>query len=312
MGQIYHSLAELVGNTPMLELCACEKKYNLPAKIFAKLEYMNPVGSVKDRSAVSMLNRAEVAGIIRPGATTLIVPSQGNIAISLAAYAAAKGYHIMVVVPERCSIERRKLFQYVGAELVLTETMRGMRGAIAKARELACTMPDSYLLDPFEDPANPLCHKVSTGLEIWNDTMGKVDIFVAGIGSGGTITGIGEYLKLLNPQIHVAAVEPAGPPLLSQGRIGAAKIRGIGASFIPKVLNTSVYDEIICVTDEDAYKTTREIARTEGAMVGFSSGAALWACVQLARRPENAGKNIVTIFSDSAERYIETDLFDEW
>lgn len=311
MGRIYHSITELIGNTPMMELCAMEKKYGLQAKILAKLEYLNPVGSIKERPAMSILDRAEASGIIHPG-MALILPSQGDMAISMAALAAVRGYRFIIVVPERCSPERRKLFRYLGAELVLTETLRGMRGAIAKAKELAQTMPDSYLVDPFEDPANSLAHKLSTGLEIWNDTMGKVDVFVAGVGSGGTITGVGEYLKILNPDIRVIAVEPASSPLLSQGRLGAAKIRGIGASFVPKILNTSVYDEIIAVTDEDAYRTTREIARTEGILAGFSSGAVLWASIQLAKRPEYKDKNIVTIFSDSAERYIETDLFDEW
>lgn len=311
MGRIYHSVTELIGNTPLMEMCAVERKYGLQARILAKLEYLNPVGSVKERPAMSILDRAEAAGIIHPG-MALILPSQGDMAISMAALAAARGYRFLVVVPERCSPERRRLFQYLGAELVLTETLRGMRGSIAKAKELAQTMPDSYLIDPFEDPANSLAHKLSTGLEIWNDTTGKVDVFVAGIGSGGTITGVGEYLKMLNPAIRVVAVEPAASPLLSQGKLGAAKIKGIGASFIPKILNTSVYDEIIPVTDEAAYQTTREIARTEGILAGVSSGAALWACIQLAKRGEYRDKNIVTIFSDSAERYIETDLFDEW
>ncbi len=311
MGQVFHSVSELVGNTPLMELCAFEKKHGLQAKILAKLEFMNPVGSIKDRTAMSMLDRAEVAGTIRPG-MALILPSQGDMSVSVAALAAARGYRVIIVVPERCSQERRRLFRYLGAELVLTETLRGMKGAIAKAKEMARTMPDSYLVDPFEDPSNPLAHKVSTGLEIWNDTAGKVDVFVAGVGSGGTITGVGEYLKLLNPAVRVVAVEPANSPMLSQGRPGAAKIRGIGASFIPKVLNTSVYDEIICVTDEDAYRTAREIARVEGILPGVSSGAALWACAQIAKRSEYRDKHIVTIFSDSAERYIETDIFDEW
>ncbi len=311
MGKIYSSVAELIGNTPILELRAYEQHYQIQAEILAKLEYVNPIGSVKDRAARSMLDRAESDGTIRPG-MTLILPSQGDVAISLAALAVPRGYRFLIVVPERCSIERRRLFHYIGAELVLTESLRGMRGAIAKARELSQTMPDSYLLDPFADPANPLAHKLSTGLEVWNDTDGRIDVFVAGVGSGGTITGVGGYLKLLNPKIHVVAVEPAGSPVLSTGRVGAAKIKGIGASFVPKVLDTGVYDEIISVTDQDAYETTRELARIEGLLVGPSSGAALWACRQLAGRKEFHRKRITTVFSDSAERYIETDLFDEW
>ena len=309
MGRYYHSVSELIGHTPLLELTGFERANQLPAKILAKLEYLNPVGSSKDRTALALLDQAEADGRLQKG-MTIIEPSQGNLAISLATLAVARGYHFVVVVPETCKVERRKLFVYLGAEIVLTDGALGMRGAIAKAHEMAAERTDVCLIDGFRDQANPKIHKVSTGLEIWNDTSGKVDIFVAGIGTGGTITGVGEYLKLFDSSIQVVAVEPARSPVLTKGEIGVSKIKGIGASFIPAVLNTSVYDEVIDVEDEDAYQTTRQLVRTDGIMAGISSGAVAWACAQLAMRPENKGKTIVTIFADSAERYINDSLFE--
>ncbi|MGN1467080.1 MAG: cysteine synthase A [Ruminococcus sp.] len=306
----YKSITELVGKTPVLELTNYNKSHNLEATILAKLEYFNPAGSVKDRIAKAMIEDAEASGKLKPGAT-LIEPTSGNTGIGLASIAAAKGYRIIITMPETMSVERRNLMKAYGAELVLTEGSKGMKGAIAKAKELAETIPGSFIPGQFENPANPKAHKNTTGPEIWEDTDGKVDIFVAGVGTGGTVTGVGEYLKEKNPNVKIVAVEPASSPVLSKGVAGSHKIQGIGAGFVPDTLNTKVYDEIIAVENEDAFETGREIARNDGVLVGISSGAAVWAATELAKRPENKGKTIVVLLPDTGDRYLSTPLFSE-
>lgn len=306
----YKSITELVGKTPVLELTNYNKAHNLEATILAKLEYFNPAGSVKDRIAKAMIEDAEASGKLKPGAT-LIEPTSGNTGIGLASIAAAKGYRIIITMPETMSVERRNLMKAYGAELVLTEGSKGMKGAIAKAKELAETIPGSFIPGQFENPANPKAHKNTTGPEIWEDTDGKVDIFVAGVGTGGTVTGVGEYLKEKNPNVKIVAVEPASSPVLSKGVAGSHKIQGIGAGFVPDTLNTKVYDEIIAVENEDAFDTGREIARNDGVLVGISSGAAVWAATELAKRPENKGKTIVVLLPDTGDRYLSTPLFSE-
>ena len=308
MSNIYTSAAQLIGGTPLLELTHLEKELGLEAKIVAKLEYFNPAGSVKDRIAKAMIEDAEARGVLKPGAT-LIEPTSGNTGIGLASVAAAKGYRLIITMPETMSVERRQLMKAYGAELVLTEGAKGMKGAIAKAEELAKEIPDSFIPGQFVNPANPAVHKATTGPEIWADTDGAVDIFVAGVGTGGTITGVGEYLKEQNPDVYVVAVEPADSPVLSEGRSGSHKIQGIGAGFVPDVLNTKVYDEIIPVANESAFSAGRQIGRSEGVLVGISSGAAVWAAIQLARRPENKGKTIVVLLPDTGDRYLSTPLF---
>ncbi|GHT35884.1 cysteine synthase [Planctomycetales bacterium] len=305
---VYKSITELVGRTPLLELVNYGKKNNLQATILGKLEYFNPAGSVKDRITVAMIDDAEANGKLKPGAT-LIEPTSGNTGIGLAAVAAARGYKIILTMPETMSIERRNLLKAYGAELVLTEGAKGMKGAIAKAQELLDATPGAFIPGQFDNPANPEIHRKTTGPEIWNDTNGKIDFFVAGIGTGGTITGAGGFLKSKNPNIKVIAVEPAASPVLSKGTPGPHKIQGIGAGFVPKVLDTSVYDEIIPVENEDAFATGRSLGVVEGVLVGISSGAALWAATELAKRKENAGKTIVTILPDTGERYLSTLLF---
>lgn len=306
--KIYGSLTELVGNTPLLEVKNYEAKNELQAKILAKLEYFNPAGSVKDRIAKAMIEDAEASGRLKPGAT-IIEPTSGNTGIGLASIATAKGYKIIITMPETMSQERRTLMKAYGAELVLTEGAKGMAGAIAKAEELAKEIPGSMLAGQFVNPANPKAHFETTGPEIWEDTDGQVDIFVAGVGTGGTITGVGEYLKSKNPNVKVVAVEPATSPVLSKGYSGAHKIQGIGAGFVPEILNTKIYDEVIAVANEDAFATGRAFARMEGILVGISSGAALYAATQLAKRPENKGKNIVVLLPDTGDRYLSTTLF---
>ncbi|HCL03649.1 MAG TPA: cysteine synthase A [Lachnoclostridium phytofermentans] len=308
--RIAKNLTDLIGNTPLLELSSFVKKQDLNANIIGKLEYFNPAGSVKDRIAKAMIEDAEEKGLIKEGAV-IIEPTSGNTGIGLASVANARGYRIILTMPETMSIERRNLLKAYGAELVLTDGSLGMKGAIAKAEELAKDIPNSFIPGQFINPANPEVHRKTTGPEIWKDTEGNVDIFVAGIGTGGTITGTGEYLKSQNPNIKIVAVEPASSPVLSKGVAGPHKIQGIGAGFIPDTLNTKVYDEIITVENEDAFSTGREIAKTEGLLVGISSGAAVYAAVQLAKRPENAGKNIVVILPDTGERYLSTPLFSE-
>ena len=310
MSKIYTSADQLIGHTPLLELTHIEKQEDLKATILAKLEYFNPAGSVKDRIAKKMIDDAEATGKLKPG-SVIIEPTSGNTGIGLAAVAAAKGYRIIIVMPETMSVERRQLMKAYGAELVLSEGAKGMKGAIAKANELAAEIPNSFIPGQFVNPANPAVHKASTGPEIWEDTDGAVDLFVAGVGTGGTITGVGEYLKEQNPNVKVVAVEPATSPVLSKGVAGAHKIQGIGAGFVPDVLNTKVYDEIIAVKNEDAFATGREIGRSEGVLVGISSGAAVYAAIQLAKRPENAGKNIVVLLPDTGDRYLSTPLFAE-
>jgi len=310
MSEINKSFTGLIGNTPLLELVNIENKNNLSAKIVAKLEYFNPAGSVKDRIAKAMIEDAEEKGLLQQG-SVIIEPTSGNTGIGLAAVAASKGYRIILTMPETMSVERRNLLKAYGAELVLTEGTLGMKGAIAKAKELAETTPNSFIPGQFENPANPAIHKATTGPEIWRQTDGKVDIFVAGVGTGGTITGVGEYLKSQNPNVKVIAVEPAGSPVLSEGKSGPHKIQGIGAGFVPSVLNTSVYDEIIRVENEDAFKIGKEIARSEGILVGISSGAAAWAAIEIAKRQENAGKTIVVLLPDTGDRYLSTPLFTE-
>ena len=305
---IYTSADQLIGRTPLLELTRIEAAEGLKAKVLAKLEYFNPAGSVKDRIAKAMIDDAEAAGRLKPGAT-IIEPTSGNTGIGLAAVAAARGYRIIIVMPETMSVERRQLMKAYGAELVLTEGAKGMKGAIAKAEELAGQIENSFIPAQFDNPANPAAHLATTGPEIYEDTDGKVDIFVAGVGTGGTITGVGQYLKSKNPAVKVVAVEPADSPVLSKGTAGPHKIQGIGAGFVPKVLDTGVYDEIIPVANEDAFATGRLIGQREGVLVGISSGAAAWAAIQLAKRPENAGKTIVALLPDTGDRYLSTPLF---
>jgi cysteine synthase A len=310
MARIYKSLTDLIGKTPLLELTNYEKKHGLKATIIAKLEYYNPAGSVKDRIAKSMIEDAEEKGLLRPD-SVIIEPTSGNTGIGLASVAAARGYRIILTMPETMSIERRNLLKAYGAEIVLTEGSKGMKGAIAKAEELAKEIPNSFIPGQFINQANPAVHKATTGPEIWDDTEGKVDIFVSGIGTGGTITGAGGFLKSKNPAIKIVAVEPAGSPVLSKGTPGSHKIQGIGAGFVPQVLDTGIYDEILTVENDDAFATGRELARTEGLLAGISSGAALWAATELARRPENVGKNIVVILPDTGERYLSTPIFSD-
>ena len=308
MANIYQSADQLIGKTPLLELTNIEKKYGLKAKILAKLEYFNPAGSVKDRIAKAMIDDAEASGKLCP-ASVIIEPTSGNTGIGLASVATARGYRIILVMPETMSIERRQLMKAYGAELVLTEGAKGMKGAIAKAQELAAEFPNSFIPSQFTNPANPKTHRENTGPEIYEDTDGKVDIFVAGVGTGGTVTGVGEYLKSKNPNVKVVAVEPATSAVLSTGVAGAHKIQGIGAGFVPEVLNTKIYDEIVTVTNEDAFATGKLIGKSEGVLVGISSGAATWAAIELARREENAGKNIVVLLPDTGDRYLSTPLF---
>ena len=308
MSNIYTSADQLIGNTPLLELTHIEQTENLQAKVLAKLEYFNPAGSVKDRIAKAMIDDAEAAGKLKPG-SVIIEPTSGNTGIGLASVAAARGYRIIIVMPETMSVERRQLMKAYGAELVLTDGAKGMKGAIAKADELAKEIPNSFVPGQFVNPANPEAHRRTTGPEIWHDTDGKVDIFVAGVGTGGTITGTGSYLKAQNPAVKVVAVEPATSPVLSKGTAGAHKIQGIGAGFVPDVLDTKVYDEIITVSNEDAFATGKLVGHKEGVLVGISSGAAVWAAVELAKRPENKGKNIVVLLPDTGDRYLSTPLF---
>ena len=310
MSNIYTSADQLIGKTPLLELTHMEKELALEARILAKLEYFNPAGSVKDRIAKAMIDDAEQKGLLKPG-SVIIEPTSGNTGIGLASVAAARGYRIIIVMPDTMSVERRQLVKAYGAELVLTEGAKGMKGAIAKADELAKEIPDSFIPGQFVNPANPAVHRATTGPEIWEDTDGKVDIFVAGVGTGGTVTGVGEYLKSQNPNVKVVAVEPAGSPVLSKGTPGAHKIQGIGAGFVPAVLNTGIYDEIIPVDNEDAFATGRKIGKSEGVLVGISSGAAVFAAIELAKRPENRGKTIVALLPDTGDRYLSTPLFAE-
>ena len=307
-GKIYTSADQLIGKTPLLELTHIEKQEGLEAKILAKLEYFNPAGSVKDRIAKAMIDDAEEKGLLKEG-SVIIEPTSGNTGIGLASVAAARGYRILIVMPETMSVERRQIMKAYGAELVLTEGAKGMKGAIAKAEELAGEIPNSFLPGQFVNPANPAAHRASTGPEIWEDTDGAVDIFVAGVGTGGTITGVGEYLKSRNPKVKVVAVEPETSPVLSKGTAGAHKIQGIGAGFVPDVLNTEVYDEIIPVSNEDAFATGKRIGKSEGVLVGISSGAAVYAAIQLAKRLENKGKTIVALLPDTGDRYLSTPLF---
>ena len=308
MSRIYTSADQLIGRTPLLELTHIEKKFGLNARILAKLEYFNPGGSVKDRVALAMIDDAEAKGAVKPG-SVIIEPTSGNTGIGLASVAAARGYRIIIVMPETMSVERRQLMKAYGAELVLTEGAKGMKGAIAKAAELAKEIPGSFVPDQFVNPANPKAHFETTGPEIWADTDGQVDYFVAGVGTGGTVTGVGRYLKSQNAAVKVVAVEPKSSAVLSTGVAGAHKIQGIGAGFVPEVLDTAVYDEIIAVADEDAFRLGRELGRSEGVLVGISSGAALWAAIELAKRPENAGKTIVALLPDTGDRYLSTPLF---
>ena len=308
MSVIYTSADQLIGKTPLLELTHIEKNEGLDATILAKLEYFNPAGSVKDRIAKAMIDDAEAKGLLKEG-SVIIEPTSGNTGIGLASVAAARGYRIIIVMPETMSVERRQLMKAYGAELELTEGSKGMKGAIARADELAKEIPNAFIPGQFVNPANPAIHKATTGPEIWADTDGKVDIFVAGVGTGGTITGVGEYLKEQNPAVKVVAVEPESSPVLSKGTAGSHKIQGIGAGFVPDVLDTNIYDEIIPVSNEDAFATGKQIGRAEGVLVGISSGAALWAAIQLAKRPENKGKTIVALLPDTGDRYLSTPLF---
>ena len=308
MSKIFTSADQLIGKTPLLELVHIEKSEGLEAKVLGKLEYFNPAGSVKDRIAKAMIDDAEQKGLLKPG-SVIIEPTSGNTGIGLASVAAARGYRIIIVMPETMSVERRQLMKAYGAELVLTDGTKGMKGAIAKADELAKEIPNSFIPGQFVNPANPAVHKATTGPEIWEDTDGKVDIFVAGVGTGGTVTGVGEYLKSRNPHVKVVAVEPAASPVLSKGVSGSHKIQGIGAGFVPDVLDTHVYDEIIPVENDDAFATGKLIGKKEGVLVGISSGAAVWAAIQLAKRPENKGKTIVALLPDTGDRYLSTPLF---
>ncbi len=310
MKKIYTSAEQLIGGTPLLELTNTEKALGLKARVLAKLEYLNPAGSVKDRVAKAMLDEAEASGTLKPG-SVIIEATSGNTGIGLASVAAARGYRIIIVMPETMSVERRQLMKAYGAELVLTEGAKGMKGAIEKAEALAQELPDSFIAGQFVNPANPAAHRSTTGPEIWADSEGQVDIFVAGVGTGGTITGVGGYLKEQDPRVKVVAVEPAGSPVLSGGQAGPHGIQGIGAGFVPQILDTEVYDEIIPVTNEDAYAAERQMGRREGILVGISSGAALHAAIELAKRPENEGKNIVVLLPDTGDRYLSTPLFEE-
>ena len=310
MSKIYTSIDQLVGGTPLVELSHIEKQENLQAKVIGKLEYFNPAGSVKDRIAKAMIDDAEARGLLKEG-SVIIEPTSGNTGIGLASVAAARGYRIIIVMPETMSVERRQLMKAYGAELVLTEGAKGMKGAIAKANELAKEIPHSFIPGQFVNPANPTAHRETTGPEIWRDTDGKVDIFVAGVGTGGTVTGVGEYLKSQNPNVKIVAVEPASSAVLSTGVAGPHKIQGIGAGFVPDVLNTKVYDEIIPVSNENAFATGKLVGRSEGFRVGISSGAAVWAAIELAKRPENKGKVIVALLPDTGDRYLSTPLFED-
>ena len=308
MSRIYSSADQLIGNTPLMEVKNIEREEGLKATVLVKLEYFNPAGSVKDRVAKAMIDDAEAKGLLKPG-SVIIEPTSGNTGIGLASVAAARGYRIIIVMPETMSVERRQLMKAYGAELVLSEGSKGMKGAIAKADELAQEIPGAFIPGQFVNPANPAAHRATTGPEIWRDTDGQVDIFVAGVGTGGTVSGVGEYLKEQNPAVRIVAVEPASSPVLSEGRSGSHMIQGIGAGFVPEVLNTAIYDEVIPVTNEDALATGRRMGRTEGVLVGLSSGAALWAAITLAKRPENAGKTIVALLPDTGDRYLSTALF---
>ena len=305
---VYTSIDQLIGNTPLLELSNIEKNLNLKAKVLVKLEYFNPAGSVKDRIAKAMLDDAEAAGKLNKD-SVIIEPTSGNTGVGLASVAAARGYRLIITMPETMSVERRLLMKAYGAELVLTDGAKGMKGAIAKAEELTAEIPNSFIAGQFTNPANPQAHIKTTGPEIWNDTEGKVDVFVAGVGTGGTVTGVGKYLKSQNPDVKVVAVEPASSPVLSKGTAGAHKIQGIGAGFVPDTLDTSVYDEVIAVENDDAFETGRLVGHSEGVLVGISSGAAVWAAIELAKRPENEGKTIVALLPDSGDRYYSTPLF---
>lgn len=307
--KIYKKITELIGNTPLLELEKIEHANQLEATILAKLEYFNPAGSVKDRIAKAMIDDAEAKGLLKPG-SVIIEPTSGNTGIGLASVAAARGYRLIIAMPETMSIERRNLMKAYGAELVLTDGAKGMKGAIAKAKELSEEIPNSFIPSQFTNPTNPAVHQKTTGVEIWKDTDGKVDIFVAGVGTGGTISGVGAYLKSQNPDVKVVAVEPKSSPVLSEGVAGPHKIQGIGAGFVPETLNTKIYDKIIPVENEDAFEIGRNIARTEGVLVGISSGAAVWAAIQLAKRPENKGKTIVALLPDTGEHYLSTPMFE--
>lgn len=307
--KIYKKITDLIGNTPLLELSNLEKAHELNATILAKLEYFNPAGSVKDRIAKAMIDDAEAKGILREG-SVIIEPTSGNTGIGLASVAASRGYRLIITMPETMSIERRNLMKAYGAELVLTEGSKGMKGAIAKAEELAQEIKGSFIPSQFTNPANPAIHEKTTGVEIWEDTDGKVDIFVAGVGTGGTLSGTGAYLKSKNPDVKVVAVEPLSSPVLSEGTAGPHKIQGIGAGFVPETLNTKIYDEIITVSNEDAFETGKSIVRNDGVLVGISSGAAVWAAIQLAKRPENKGKTIVALLPDTGERYLSTPMFE--
>lgn len=310
MATIYKSAAELIGNTPLLEVTNIERDLGLKAKVLVKLEYFNPAGSVKDRIAKAMIEDAEARGLLKEG-STIIEPTSGNTGIGLAAIAAAKGYRIILTMPETMSVERRNILKAYGAELVLTEGSQGMKGAIAKAAKLALEIPNSFIPGQFVNPANPAIHRATTGPEIWRDTDGKVDIFIAGVGTGGTLTGVGEYLKSRNPNVKIVALEPEGSPVLSEGRSGAHKIQGIGAGFVPEVLNTKIYNEVFRAANEDAFAAAKLLAKKEGVSVGISSGAALHGAIELAKRPENAGKTIVALLPDSGDRYYSTPLFAE-